>query len=91
MMVKGSSSPQQQPLSQIILGVLDSRTRGDRARGGAVQLVVVSVKANEETIVVEVADEVPQDRDRRVQMPIKVESWGQEVALVTEKGDEIST
>lgn len=51
------------------------------------------LEAEEETIVVEVADEVPKDRGfevAHIQEPIKVESGGEEVVKVADRGDEIN-
>lgn len=42
--------------------------------------MVVSVGAKEEIMVVEVVNEVPEDRGLDMQVPVEVESWGKEVA-----------
>lgn len=80
-MVEEPSSLQQQSPSQIIqrvLGVLEQE--------GA-ELAMVTIEAEEEIIVMQVADKVPQNRGLMVQALVDVESGGQEVAQVAEQGD----
>lgn len=63
--------------------------RGGLHPGGP-KLEVVLLKEEEETIVVEIADKVPQDRDLEVQVAVEIESGGEEVSQVAERGNEIN-